>query len=249
MTVEPAIGAVIECRGLGKSYGDFPALVELDLSVAAGEVFGFLGPNGSGKTTTIRLLMGMLVPSAGSAAILGRDCHAHRAEVKRFVGYLPDAPAFPDYLRGSELLRFVAEMQGFSKGQAEARSAALLSEFGLEDAAHDFASTYSMGMKRKLALACARVHEPQVYILDEPTNGLDPYAQREVVDWIRAMAAAGRTVFLSTHLLEMAERICDRVGIVSKGRLLAAGSHEELRDRLCPGGSLEEVFFSVAKPE
>jgi ABC-2 type transport system ATP-binding protein len=243
--VDPAI----VCRGLGKSYGAFDALRELDLEVAKGEVFGFLGPNGAGKTTTIRLLMGMLVPSAGSARLLGRDCQRERVEVKRVVGYLPDDPAFPEHLRGIELLRFVAEMHGLDKVRAAQRCLELMAEFDLTDAAHDFANTYSMGMRRKLALACARVHEPPLFILDEPTNGLDPHAQREVVEWITGAAAGGRTVFLSTHLLDLAERICTRVGIISQGRLLAIGTPEELKDRLCPGGSLEEVFFAVARAE
>jgi len=246
----PAAGEpAIVCLGLGKSYGAFQALSALDLEVAPGEVFGCLGPNGAGKTTTIRLLMGMLVPSAGSARLLGRDCQRERVEVKRLVGYLPDDPSFPDHLRGAELLRFVAEMHGLDKARARRRCEELLREFDLADAAHDFANTYSMGMRRKLALACARVHEPPLYILDEPTNGLDPHAQREVVDWIRASAGSGRTVFLSTHLLDLAERICTRVGIISQGRLLAVGTPDELKDRLCPGGSLEQVFFAVAKAE
>jgi ABC-2 type transport system ATP-binding protein len=239
----------IICRGLGKAYGAFRAVEGLDLEVAAGEVFGFLGPNGAGKTTTIRLMMGMLVPTEGSAAILGQDCHRERVAVKRVVGYLPDNPTFPDYLRGAEVLRFVAEMHGFSRRAAEERCRALLHEVGLVDAAEDFVSTYSLGMRHRLALACARAHEPRVFILDEPTNGLDPHAQRDTIRWIRASAEAGRTVFLSTHLLEMAERICDRVGIISRGRLLAVGTPTELRDRLCPGGSLEEVFFAVARDD
>jgi ABC-2 type transport system ATP-binding protein len=236
----------IECEALTKDYGAFRALDALDLGVNASEVFGFLGPNGAGKTTTIRLLMGMLVPTAGRARIHGVDCHERRAEAKRFVGYLPDNPTFPDYLRGAEIVRFVAEMHGLPRKQAAERTAALLSELQLEDAAQDFVSTYSMGMRRKLGVACARVHEPQVFILDEPTNGLDPFASREMQGWIKRSAVLGRTVFLSTHLLDMAERLCDRVGIINRGRLLAVGRPDELRDRLCPGGSLEQVFFAVA---
>jgi ABC-2 type transport system ATP-binding protein len=239
----------VACRGLTKAYGAFRALDGLDLEVAPGEVFGFLGPNGAGKTTTIRLLMGMLVPSAGEARLLDLDAHAQRVEAKRVVGYLPDDPVFPEHLRGRELLEFVGEMHGLRRPEARRRAEALLAEMDLEEAASDFANTYSMGMRRKLALACARVHEPPLYILDEPTNGLDPHAQREVVAWITAAAAAGRTVFLSTHLLDLAERICTRVGIVSRGRLLAAGAPAELRDQLCPGGSLEEVFFAVARAD
>ncbi|MCM2257266.1 MAG: ABC transporter ATP-binding protein [Vicinamibacteria bacterium] len=244
-----ASSPAIACHGLAKSYGAFRALDGLDLEVARGEVFGFLGPNGAGKTTTIRLLMGMLVPSAGAARLLGVDCHRERVAAKHVVGYLPDDPVFPEHLRGRELLEFAAAMHGLPRPEARRRAEELLLELGLDDAAHDFANTYSMGMRRKLALACARVHEPPLFILDEPTNGLDPHAQREVVSWIAAASAAGRTVFLSTHLLDLAERICTRVGIISQGRLLAVGTTGELKDRLCPGGSLEEVFFAVARAD
>jgi len=190
----------------------------------------------------------MLVPSEGTASILGRDCHAERVPVKQLVGYLPDSPTFPEYLHADEVVRFVAEMHGRSPRAAEARAAELIEEVGLAEAAHEFPAAFSLGMKRRLALACARVHEPPLFILDEPTNGLDPHAQREVQEWIRGVAQGGRTVFLSTHLLDMAERLCDRVGIVSGGRLLAVGTPADLSGRLCAGGSLEEAFFAVARP-
>jgi ABC-2 type transport system ATP-binding protein len=168
--------------------------------------------------------------------------------VKQLVGYLPDAPSFPEYLHADEVVRFVAEMHGRSPRAAEDRAAELIEEVGLAEAAHEFPAAFSLGMKRRLALACARVHEPPLFILDEPTNGLDPHAQREVQEWIRGVVQGGRTVFLSTHLLDMAERLCDRVGIVSRGRLLAVGTPAELSGRLCEGGSLEEAFFAVARP-
>lgn len=251
MALEPSAGldgVALECRGLTKDYGSVRALDRLDLRVERGEVFGFLGPNGAGKTTTIRLLMAMLVPSAGRAFILGRDCQVDRLHVKQLVGYLPDAPNFPEHLHAVEIVRFVVEMHGRSAREAAVRAAELLEEVGLAEAAHEFPEAFSLGMKRRLALACARVHEPPLFILDEPTNGLDPHAQREVQEWIRGVVQGGRTVFLSTHLLDMASRLCDRVGIVSGGRLQAVGTPAELSDRLCPGGSLEEVFFAVARP-
>ena len=239
----------IECEGLAKHYGAVRALEPLDLQVSSGEIFGFLGPNGAGKTTTIRLLMGMLVPTAGRARLHGLDCHAARVEAKRWVGYLPDNPTFHDYLRGEEILSFVGQMHGIERGELKARMAALLERFALKEAASEFAVNYSAGMKRKLSLACALIHRPEIFILDEPTNGLDPLASRDVQSWIVESAAAGKTVFLSTHLLEMAEKLCHRVGIIHRGRLLACGTPAELKDRLCPGGSLEEVFFSVMKAE
>jgi len=234
---------------VSKSYGDFTAVKGLDLAVDKGEVFGFLGPNGAGKTTTIRMMMGILVPSSGHIAIEGLDCQGDRVEVKRRVGYLPDNPVFYDYLRGREILAFVGEMHGQTRGEAQRRADALLDELALEDAADEFAVNYSTGMKKKLGLACALIHDPAVLILDEPTNGLDPRAARHVQDRIRVSAAQGKTIFLSTHLLDMAERLCGRVGIIDKGALVAVGPLKDLQDKLVPGGSLEEVFLKVTQPD
>ncbi len=239
----------IETETLTKDYGAFRALDSLTLQVHPGEIFGLLGPNGAGKTTTIRLLMGMLVPSFGRARLHGLDCHADRVEAKRHVGYLPDNPTFHDYLRGREILRFVAHMHGIPSADGRARAEALLGKFGLLEAADDYAVNYSTGMKRKLGLACAMIHGPAIYILDEPTNGLDPGASRDVQDWILESAKEGKTILLSTHLLEMAERLCGRVGIIDKGRLAAVGSAAELKEKFCPGGSLEQVFLAVTRPK
>jgi len=231
--------------GLCKTYGTFEAVAPLSLTIDRGEVFGFLGPNGAGKTTTIRMLMGILVPTGGRALIDGLDCLADVAEVKRHIGYLPDSPVFYDYLRGREIVEFVAEMHGLTPGEAALRAATLLTELALSDAAEEYAINYSMGMKKKLGLACALVHDPPVLILDEPTNGLDPRAAREIRDRLQAAAARGKTIFLSTHLLDMAERLCTRVGIIHGGRLLEVGDLETLRRKLAPGGSLEEIFIKV----
>jgi len=237
--------AAIAMVDLGKRYGTFDAVSSLTLSVARGEVFGFLGPNGAGKTTTIRMLMGILVPTGGHARIAGLDCHARRAEVKRHVGYLPENPIFYDYLRGREIIEFIGEMHGQSPSTARRRAAHLLEVLTLSDAADEYAINYSMGMKKKLGLACAFVHDPPVLILDEPTNGLDPLAAREVRDLLLAAAGEGKTIFLSTHLLDLAERLCSRLGIIHGGRLLEAGTLAELREKLAPGGSLEDIFIKV----
>jgi ABC-2 type transport system ATP-binding protein len=241
--------AMIAFKRLGKTYGAFTAVRDLEFSVARGEVFGFLGPNGAGKTTTIRILMGILVPSSGAVTIDGLDCQADRVELKRRVGYLPDNPIFYDYLRGREILQFVGEMHGQDRREAERRTAALLEELALADAAEEFAANYSTGMKKKLGLACALIHDPLVLILDEPTNGLDPRAAREVQERLRISAARGTTIFLSTHLLNMAERLCSRVGIIHKGEIVAVGPLQELQERVVPGGSLEEVFLKVTQAE
>jgi ABC-2 type transport system ATP-binding protein len=240
---------VIQFDGLGKRYGEFDAVRSLTFSVAGGEVFGFLGPNGAGKTTTIRMMMGILVPSSGRATVDGLDCQADRVEVKRKVGYLPDSPIFYDFLRGREILEFVGEMHGQPRPEAQANAGKLLEALALGDAAEEYAVNYSMGMKKKLGLACALIHDPAVLVLDEPTNGLDPRAAREVQDLLRDFAGRGKTIFLSTHLLDMAERLCTRLAIIHKGELVAAGALEALRRQVVPGGTLEEVFLKATQPD
>lgn len=237
---------MIEFQGLAKQYGSFDAVKPLTLQVNKGEVFGFLGPNGAGKTTTIRMLMGILVPSSGQVLIDGLDCHGDgAAAVKRKVGYLPDNPIFYDYLRGREILQFVAEMHGYPRAEAAARTARLLTEFGLDEASEDFAVNYSLGMKKKLGLACALIHDPAVLILDEPINGLDPRASREVQERLLRIAAAGTTIFVSTHLLDMAQKLCSRVAIIHRGALVATGSLDDIRQQLSSDGSLEDIFLQL----
>lgn len=236
---------MIQFESLTKTYGEFQAVKPLTLEVRRGEVFGFLGPNGAGKTTTIRMMMGILAPSAGRVLVDGFDCHAEATEVKRRVGYLPDNPIFYDFLRGREILQFVAEMHGFSRAEAAERSARLLTEFGLDDVTEEFAVNYSMGMKKKLGLACALIHNPAVLILDEPINGLDPRASRDVQERLLAAAASGTTIFVSTHLLDMAEKLCDRVGIIHRGALVATGTTDDIRAEASADGSLEDVFLKI----
>jgi len=240
---------VIDIQGLVKKYGDFQAVGDLCLQVRPGEVFVLLGPNGAGKTTTIRMLMGILKPTAGRAAILGRDCFADRPEVMRSVGYLPDEPVFYDFLRGRELIHFVGEMHGLSAEETHRRAGPLVERLGLQDAVEEYAVNYSRGMKKKLALICALCHEPRLLIMDEPTNGLDPLTTRALHEMIRSHAAGGGSVFLSTHLLDQAEKLCDRVGILYEGRLAALGGLDELRAQAREGGTLEEIFFRVTSPD
>lgn len=237
--------SIVTTEGLSKKFGTFRAVEDLSLQVRRGEVYAFLGPNGAGKTTTIRMLMGILQPTAGTATVDGHDCFAERVEVKRRVGYLPDDPVFYDYLRGGEVIRFVGEMHGLPGEVIESRSTPLVERFGLADDLAEYAVNYSRGMKKKLGMICALLHDPALLILDEPTNGLDPLASRILHEMIRDLAAEGRSVFFSTHLLDQAEKLCDRAGILYKGRMVAAGPLEELRTKLAAGGSLEEVFFAV----
>jgi ABC-2 type transport system ATP-binding protein len=238
---------MIEFQQLKRTYGEFTAVQPLSLTVQRGEVFGFLGPNGAGKTTTIRMMMGILVPSGGRALISGFDCHTQRAEVQRHVGYLPDNPIYYDFLRGREILQFVAEMHGMERAEAARQALRMLGEFGLEDVIDEFAVNYSMGMKKKLGLACALIHDPDVLILDEPINGLDPRAARDVQERLKLAASSGKTIFMSTHLLDMAERVCTRVGIIHHGALVATGTLAELRQRVEHSASLEQVFLSVTE--
>jgi ABC-2 type transport system ATP-binding protein len=235
----------IQTEGLAKRYGDFTALSEVSLEVRRGEVYGFLGPNGAGKTTTIKILMGILVPSSGVARIQGLRCLEDRVELMRRVGYLPDTPTFYDYLRGREVFRFVGEMHGLAPDLIARRQAELFERMQLTEAADEFVVNYSMGMKKKIALALALLHEPSVLILDEPSTGLDPMAARQIREIIRSSADEGRTVFLSTHLLDMAEKLCDRVGIIHNGRIAAEGTPAELRTALAQDASLEDVFLAV----
>jgi ABC-2 type transport system ATP-binding protein len=235
--------------GLTKRYGQFVAVRNLDLEVETGEVFALLGPNGAGKTTTMRMLMGILQPAAGSASICGLDCFSHRAEVMRHVGYVPDEPAFFPYLRGREILLFVGHMHGIDAGATLDQAEGLIEAFQLGDAMEDFAVNYSHGMKKKLAVLCALAHRPKVLILDEPTNGLDPFATRHVHQLIRDHAEAGGAVLLSTHLLDQAQRLADRVGILHKGELAAIGKLEELQTRAAGSKNLEELFFAVTSDQ
>ena len=237
---------MVEVRGLTKRYGEFSALVDLDLDVVRGELFGLLGPNGAGKTTTMRMLMGILKPTAGTARIDGLDCFTERVEVKRRVGFLPDEPIFHDYLRGIEIVRFVGGMHGLAAGEIDRRAAPLFERLELTDATDEYAVNYSRGMKKKLAMVCALIHEPKLLILDEPTSGLDPIATRSLNEMLLEKSRSGTTVLLSSHLLDQVQKLCHRMAIVRAGRLAACGTLEELRRRAVADSTLEDVFFAVA---
>jgi ABC-2 type transport system ATP-binding protein len=238
--------SMVKIRNLTKRYGEFTAVANLNLDISQGELFALLGPNGAGKTTTMRLLMGMLRPSSGSARIDGFSCFDDCVEVKTLVGYLPDEPVFHDFLKGIEVVRFAGGMHGLSAPEVEARAWPLLERLDLADVTDEYAVNYSRGMKKKLALVCALLHEPKLLILDEPTSGLDPIATRRVNELLSQMARAGTTVLLSSHLLDQVERLCQRIAIVNAGHLSAVGTLVELRHRARAESSLEEIFFNVA---
>jgi ABC-2 type transport system ATP-binding protein len=236
---------LIETSHLIKHYGDKVAVNDVSFNVYGGEVFGFLGPNGAGKTTTIKVIVGLLQPSAGAVKINGYDVQTQPIPAKAASGYVPDTPNLYPKLSAHELLRFVGDLYGLDRSQVEKRGEELLRLFELEKVRDDPIDSYSHGMQQKMALACALIHDPRVLVLDEPTVGLDPRSARLIKDMLRQMAERGAAVFLSTHILEIAERMCDRIGIINKGELIAIGSMEELRSLGKGETNLEDIFLSL----
>jgi ABC-type multidrug transport system ATPase subunit len=217
---------VIETRALTKRYGDaIVAVDDLALRVRRGEVYGFLGPNGAGKTTTLRMLLGLVRPTSGQAAVLGAAPGSPEGLAR--IGALVEAPAFYPYLSGRDNLRVLAGHAGVSEDRVEA----VLAEVRLSDRADDRSATYSLGMKQRLGVAAALLKDPELLILDEPTNGLDPAGMAEMRDFMRSLGEGGRTLVLSSHLMGEIEQVCDRVGVIRDGSLVAEGTVEQLRGR------------------
>jgi ABC-2 type transport system ATP-binding protein len=234
----------ILAEGLHKVYGAHVAVQRVDLVVQPGEILGFLGPNGAGKTTTIKMLTGLIAPTAGRALIGGHDIQREPVAAKAMLGYVPDTPNLYGKLTGWEFLRFMSRLYRVPPDQAERRAAELLRVFDLTPAASDLIEGYSHGMQQKMALAGALVHDPKVLFLDEPTVGLDPRSARLIKDLLGQLRTLGTAVFFSTHILEIAERMCDRVVIINEGQVIAAGTMDELRAR-GGEGSLEDIFLSL----
>jgi len=231
---------VIVTHGLTRRFGDITAVDSLDLTVRAGEVLGFLGHNGSGKTTTVRLLNGVLAATAGSARVLGLDPGVAGAELRRRTGVLTETPSLDERLTASENLTLFAQLYGVAEADVAGRVAELLETFQLAERAADRVSGFSKGMKQRLALARALLHKPELLFLDEPTSGLDPVSTRQVHTIIRDLSRnGGHTVFLCTHNLEEAQRLCDRVAVLEHGRLMALGTPAELAHSLWHGVRLE----------
>jgi len=233
----------LRLRGLVKCFGR-PAVDGLDLTVRRGELYALLGPNGAGKTTTLRMVAGLLAPDAGRIEVLGIDLARDAAAAKRRIAWLPDEPMLYGKLKPTEYLAFVAGLWGMRPDEAEPRARRLLEWLDLAPHAHELTEGFSRGMKQKLALAGALVHEPELLILDEPLTGLDAAAARQVKDLLAAHVDGGGTVILTTHILEVAERLAQRIGIIQAGRLAAEGTLDELRERT-PGASLEDVFLRL----
>lgn len=238
-------GTLIETRNLVKKYGDFVAVNNVSFDVRGGEVFGFLGPNGAGKTTTIKMIVGLLQPTSGVVKVAGYDVQSQALSAKASSGYVPDTPNLYAKLTGRELLRFVGDLYNIDRQQAIHRIDELLRMFDLSDAADETVDSYSHGMQQKASLAAALMHDPKVLVLDEPTVGLDPKSARLIKDILRQMADRGAAVMLSTHILEIAERMCDRIGIINKGELVAVGTMNELRALGKGESSLEDIFLGL----
>jgi len=237
---------LIRTNRLSKRYGSVPVVNDLNLEVRRGEIFGFLGPNGAGKTTTIKMLTGLLDPSEGEISICDYDIRRQPTQAKALMAYVPDQPKLYNKLSAREFLNLISALYRVPKGIAKERAEQLLGMFGLMERADELLEGYSHGMRQKVVLAGALIHQPKVILLDEPTVGLDPASARLLKDILQEMARQGAAVFVSTHILEIAERMCHRVGILKDGSLIAQGSPEELRQKVGHGGeSLEDIFLEL----
>ena len=246
VTDAPPSVVAIETDALTKRFGSVEAVAGIHLRVRRGEVFGFLGPNGAGKSTTIRMLVGLIRPTSGRARVAGYDVVETPVEVKRRIGYLSENPYAYEKLTGREFLSFIGDLYGTDTTVAAERAARLFDLLELEDKQDELVEGYSRGMRQKLGLAAALLHEPEVLFLDEPTSGLDPRSARVVKDLLRELARRGRTIFFSTHVLEIAQNMCDRVGIIDRGRLVAVGTLDELRAAEgTTDASLEDIFLEL----
>jgi len=239
---------MIDIRNVSKSYnkGSVKAVDNLSLRVNKGEIFGFLGPNGAGKTTTIKMIVGLLNPDEGEIFINGADIRKNALEAKKNIGYVPDNPNLYERLTGTEYLNFMGDVYQVSAGQRRERIEHYLEMFELNDAASDLIKSYSHGMKQKIALTGALIHNPTIWILDEPMVGLDPKSAHLLKEQMREHCDKGNTVFFSTHILEVAEKLCDRIGIIHKGRLIASGNMSELRQG-DNKDSLENIFLELTE--
>jgi ABC-2 type transport system ATP-binding protein len=236
--------APLSIRGLVRRYGTFTAVDGLDLTVSAGEIVGFLGPNGAGKTTTLRCCSGLLRPDAGDIEIAGRSLAREPLETRARLGFVPDRAFLYDRLTAWEFLDFVGALYRVGAAEARERAAALLGRLGLGEAANELIETYSLGMRQKVSIAAALLHDPPLMLLDEPLGGLDPFSARALKDLLRERASRGRGVLVSTHLLDVAERLCDRVVVLHHGRKRAEGTLAELRGASA-GATLEDVFLAL----
>lgn len=240
---------MIQTRNLTKCFGALKAVDDLTLDIPTGELFAFLGPNAAGKTTTIKMLAGLLRPSAGSCAIGGHDLQREPEAARRLLAYVPDFPFLYDKLTSGEFMRFIGEMFEVDAAEIPKRTGALFEQFGLDPFRHELTENLSHGTRQRLVIASALLHDPKVLIIDEPMVGLDPMHARVVKDEFKARSRAGTTIFLSTHQLAVAEELADRIGIIGNGRLLAMGTLDELRRQSSGARELEDIFLKLIEGE
>ena len=239
----------IQARGLVKDYGKQCAVDGIDLDVSEGEFYGFLGPNGAGKSTTIKMLTGMLRPTSGQMLVAGYDMASQPLEVKRVIGILPEETSLYERLTAREMLLFAGQMYGLSRTETQERTKDLLGVMELTSDADKLIVDYSMGMKKKVALAAALIHRPRVLFLDEPFNGIDPISVRAIRDVLKALTDHGTTIFFTSHVMEVVERLCTRIAIIQKGKLVGQGTIAELREQAGEDGALEDVFLKLVSAE
>ena len=237
---------MIELRSLTKMYGSFKAVDAIDLDVPRGELFGFLGPNGAGKTTTLRMIAGILRATSGTVRIAGIDIAKDPMGAKAKLGFIPDRPFIYEKLSGAEFLRFVAGLYGQEGAKVEHRARELMALFDLEEWGDELVESYSHGMRQKLIISSAFVHRPEVIVVDEPMVGLDPKAAKILKDLFREYTNRGNTIMMSTHTLEVAESMCDRIAIIQGGKIRASGTMDDLRKNAAAGTKgLEEIFLRL----
>jgi ABC-2 type transport system ATP-binding protein len=239
---EPAV----KLTGVSKRYSDVVAVDYLNLEVRKGEVFGLLGPNGSGKSTTIKMILGLVKPDSGFVDVFGMNVQENLVEVKRLMGYVPESPRIYEFLSGLEFLDLTGDIYGMNPSEKGKRAEEYLHALELEGREGDLISSYSEGMKQKVVIVSALMHRPRLLLLDEPLSGLDPRSARIIKDLIRGLASGGITTIMSTHILEIAQAMCDRIAIMYEGRLLALGTMEELRRKArMPDSDLEDIFLKL----
>jgi ABC-2 type transport system ATP-binding protein len=237
---------VVELRDVTKRYNEIVAVNNMNLAINKGEIFALLGPNGSGKSTTLKMLMGLVESNAGAISVLGIDVKKDPVAVKQQVGYVPESPNIYEFLTGIEYLDFIADIYGVSTTEKKQRINEYLKALQLEGREGDMINSYSDGMKKKISLISAFLHKPKLLILDEPLNALDPRSARIVKDLLLELKMQGVTTILSTHVLEIAEALCDRIAIMYQGNILALGTMDELRDRASlPNSDLEDIFLKL----
>lgn len=249
--VQPS-APVVETFGLVRRFGDFTAVDGINLRVEGGQFFGFLGPNGAGKSTTIKMLTGLLAPTSGRIRVMGRELASEPLEIKRRIGVVPEDLNLFERLTGAEMLAFTGRMYGLRREEIAERARELLALMELDAEPRKLVVEYSHGMKKKLSLACALIHRPEILFLDEPFEGVDAVASRTLKDLLSRLTARGLTVFLTSHVLEIVERLCTDIAIISEGRLVASGALDELRRGIAVEGeeargsmSLEDYFIRV----